>query len=81
MKEVEGERNKIFIRIFGSILHVFAADVCCLRFSLTCLTKSCSFWYGPVRKIISPFTSLMSKLSMTVKTYDFTSVQVNGNEN
>ena len=71
MKEVEGERNKIFIRIFGSILHVFAADV----------VVSCSFWYGPVGKIISPFTSLMSKLSMTVKTYDFTSVQVNGNEN
>ena len=27
MKEVEGQRNKIFIRILGSVLHVFAADV------------------------------------------------------
>ena len=42
-----------------------------LPFSLPSLTDSCSFWYG--WRNISPCTSKMTKLSLTVQTDDVTS--------
>ena len=62
--KVGGQRNKIFMEIFRSMLHGF------LPLSPVSLTELCSFWYG--LKDFFTLHKLAAKLSLTIKTDDVT---------